>query len=99
MSVNGKVDSAHMRQVGLSYAELKIIGLLAQNGGEFLWKPEYAQNEAEQRAYIAKLEAKQLITRDQRDNRTYIRLTDQGRSVAAQLEAMMIAPKVEVVQG
>ena len=97
MSANGRVDSPHMRQVGLSFPEVKILTFVAQSAGEILWKPEYAKPES--RAFVDKLLQKQLVESISRDGRGYLRLTDQGRSVAAQLDAMMVAPKVEVASG
>lgn len=87
------LDLAHLRKVGLNAAEVKTIGFLAKNGGETPWYPVNVKPET--RAMIDKLIEKQLVELA-RHGRLYLRLTDQGRSVAAQLEAMDAAPKIEV---
>jgi len=92
------VDTGHLRQVGLTLPEVKTIEMLAGRG-EMLWKPEYAKPEA--RELIGVLVDKQLVAceREVPSGRVFLRLTDQGRAVAAQLEAMLVRPKVEVASG
>ncbi len=92
------VDAAHMRKVGLSVPEIKVLEMLATRG-EQMWKPEYAKQES--RDLVTVLIDKGLVSceQDTSNGRVYLRLTDQGRSVAAQLEAMAVKPKIEVVSG
>lgn len=89
------LDLAHLRNVGLSAPEVKTISFLAEKG-EMLWRPEYAKPES--RELIGVLVDKGLVSceRETLTDRVYLRLTDQGRTVAVQLDAMMVAPKMEL---
>lgn len=90
------IDRGHLRQVGLKLSEVKTLSFLAQNGGETRWHGHIVKPETQ--AMIDGLIGKQLVTLVTRfGGAVYLRLTDQGRTVAAQLEAMSVAPKVEVV--
>lgn len=89
------IDRSHMRQVGLSMPEVKTLTFLAQNGGEQRWYSEQVRPETT--AMIDVLITKNLVELVQRyGGAIYLRLTDQGRSVAGQLEAMTVAPKTIV---
>lgn len=89
------IDRGHLRQVGLSLPEVRTLSFLAANGGEQRWHGEAVRPET--RAMIDVLIAKNLVELIERFGRAiYLRLTEQGRSVAAQLEAMSVAPKVVV---
>lgn len=90
------IDRGHLRQVGLNIAEVKTLTFLAQNSGETRWYGHIVQPDTQ--AMIDGLINKQLVELVSRfGGAIYLRLTDQGRAVAAQLEAMNVAPKVEVV--
>jgi len=96
--MTASIDRGHLRQVGLSLAEVKTLGTLAENGGEVRWYGEKVRPETNQ--MIDVLVSKNLVQLDKRfGGAVYLRLTDQGRSVAAQLEAMNVKPKVVVDSG
>jgi hypothetical protein len=94
--VTADIDRGHLRQVGLSAFEVKTLSFLAQNGGEVRWHGHIVKPETQ--LMIDGLISKRLVELVGRfGGAIYLRFTDQGRSVAAQLEAMSVAPKVEVV--
>jgi DNA-binding MarR family transcriptional regulator len=89
------IDRGHMRHVGLTLPEVKTLGLLAEQGGDIRWYGERVKPETN--LMIDVLIGKglvELVTRF--GGAIHLRLTDQGRAVAAQLEAMNVAPKVVV---
>jgi DNA-binding MarR family transcriptional regulator len=93
--VTAAIDRGHLRQVGLTLPEVKTLSLLAQNGGEQRWYGEGVRPETQ--AMIDVLIGKNLVELVERYGKAiFLRLTDQGRSVATQLEAMNVAPKVIV---
>lgn len=88
------IDRAHMRQVRLHVMEVKTLSALAQMGGERnadtidpSWRP-----------WFISLMEKQLIEpcAPHEGATVFLRLTDQGRAVAGQLEAMTIKAPVVV---
>jgi hypothetical protein len=90
--VNSKLDLAHLRQVKLTRFDMQLLSLLMKTGGEYP-VPETA----EARALLNTTLAKNLVTIVERvGERPHVRLTDEGRVVLAQLEAMAVQPKVEV---
>jgi hypothetical protein len=91
--VNKKINTKHLRQVGLTVFETKLLGLLMKSGGEY---PMPSTPEARARLEITR--GKGLVEVVQRfGERQFVRLTDEGRVVCAQLEAMTVQPKLEVV--
>jgi len=108
------VDNRHLRHVALSAFDVQMIGLLARSGGEQPWYPErnaadkrelviQMMNSLAQRGLILIMKGAGLVIVTSvmtTDHGLFVlRLTDEGRAVATQLEAMQIAPKIEVVQG
>lgn len=90
--MNSNIDRLHLKRVGLAIPELRLLGLLMQTGGEYPM-PETPQG----RALVEVVRAKNLVTIVARfGERDHVRLTDEGRVVLAQLEAMAAQPKVEV---
>ena len=90
--MNSKIDRTHLKQVALTRFDIQLLSLLMRTGGEYPL-PETA----EARAGIAASRAKNLVTIIERvGERAHVRLTDEGRIVLAQLEAMAVQPKVEV---
>lgn len=90
--MNGKINTAHLRKVGLTAFDTQVLGLLMKCGGEYPMP--------QTKAAIAGLEVtrgKGLVEMVSRWGRTFVRLTDEGRAVCAQLEAMAVQPKMEVV--
>lgn len=92
------INTGHLRSVALSVAEVKTITLLTKNAGEVEWHGENASPAA--RAVIERMVQKRLIEHVNRGTALSpvpkIRLTDEGRAVAGQLEAMAVKPKIEV---
>ena len=90
--MNSKIDRTHLKQVALTRFDIQLLSLLMRTGGEYPL-PETA----EARAGIEAARAKNLVTIIERfGERAHVRLTDEGRIVLAQLEAMAAQPKVEV---
>ena len=90
--MNSKIDRTHLKQVALTQFDIQLLSLLMKTGGEYPM-PETA----EARAGIAAARSKNLVTIIERvGERARVRLTDEGRVVLAQLEAMAVQPKVEV---
>ncbi len=91
--MNSKIDRAHLRQVGLTRFDIQLLSLLSKSGGEYP-VPETI----EARALLETTRAKGLVEVVTRfGERAFVRLTDEGRTVIAQLETMAVQPKVEVV--
>jgi hypothetical protein len=91
--VNGKIDTVHLRQVKLTVFDIKLLGLLSKSGGEY---PMPETKEGQDGVETSRV--KGLVEIVQRPlERPRVRLTDQGRAVISQLEAMAVQPKVEVV--
>ena len=91
--MNRKISTAHLRRVGLTAFDTQVLGLLMQCGGEY---PMPQSPEAISRLKITCY--KGLVEVVERfGQRRFVRLTDEGRTVCAQLEAMSAQPKVEVV--
>jgi hypothetical protein len=92
------IDLEHLRHVRLTPMEVQTITLLARNGGEIAWHPKAIKNPETIRR-IDDLQLRDLVQIVKRfPEQLYLRLTDQGRAVAAQLETMSVQPKVEVNQ-
>jgi hypothetical protein len=91
--VNQKIDTQHLRQVALTRFDIQLLSLLMKTGGE------YAMPETEEaRALIKTTIAKNLVCVVHRPGENQrVRLTDEGRAVTSQLEAMAVQPKIEVV--
>lgn len=91
--MNSKINTAHLRSVGLTAFETQLLGLLMKCGGEY---PMPTTPEARSRLEVAR--RKGIVEMVERfGQRSFVRLTDEGRAVCAQLEAMAVQPKVEVV--
>ena len=87
-----KIDLKHLRQVALTQFDVRLLSLLAKSGGEYP-VPETV----EARALLETTRRKGLVEIVERfAARPHVRLTDEGRAVVAQLEAMAVQPKVEV---
>lgn len=93
--MNAKIDRAHLRQVGLTRFDIQLLSLLSKSGGEYP-VPETIEARALMQVTIDK-GLVEIITRF--GERSFIRLTDEGRTVLVQLEAMAVQPKVEVANG
>ena len=90
--MNGKINTAHLRQVALTGFDTQLLWLLMQSGGEYP-----APKTAEAQALLEMTRAKGLVEIVQRFGaRPFVRLTDEGRTVCSQLEAMAAQPKLEV---
>ena len=90
--MNSKIDRGHLKQVALTRFDIQLLSLLMRTGGEYPM-PETP----EARAGIAASSSKNLVTIIKRvGERDRVRLTDEGRIVLAQLEAMAVQPKVEI---
>ena len=90
--MNSKIDRAHLKQVALTRFDIQLLSLLMRTGGEYP-VPETV----EARALVETVRAKNLVAIVERvGERPHVRLTDEGRVVLAQLEAMAVQPKVEV---
>lgn len=89
--MNSKINRAHLRRVGLTAFDIQVLGLLMKRGGEYPM-PETP-------AALARLKVTQdkgLVEMVERfGQRPVVRLTDEGRTVCAQLEVMSVQPKVE----
>ena len=93
--MNGKIDPAHLRQVKLTKFDIQLLSLLMKSGGEY---PVPETEEA--RALLETTRVKGLVEIVERyAERPHIRLTDEGRLMLGQLEAMAVQPKLEVVNG
>ena len=90
--MNSKIDRVHLKQVGLTRFDIQLLSLLMKTGGE------YPMSETpEGQAGVAVACSKNLVTIIERvGERKRVRLTDEGRIVLAQLEAMAVQPKIEV---
>ena len=90
--MNSKIDRVHLKKVGLSQFDIQLLSLLMRTGGEYPM-PETPQA----RAGVEVARQKNLVTVVERvGERPRVRLTDEGRIVLGQLEAMAVQPKVEV---
>lgn len=90
--MSGKLDLSHLRQVKLTRFDIQLLSLLMKTGGEY---PVPETEEA--RALLQTTLGKNLVALVERvGERPHVRLTDEGRIVLAQLEAMAVQPKVEV---
>jgi hypothetical protein len=91
--VSSKIDTAHLRQVALTGFDIQLLGLLSKSGGEYP-VPETL----EARALLERTRDKELVEIVERfGSRPFVRLTDQGRAVVGQLEAMNSQPKATIV--
>jgi len=91
--VNRKINAAHLRRVGLTAFDTQVLGLLMKCGGEY---PMPQSPEALSRLKITCDKGLvEVVVRF--GQRKVVRLTDEGRTVCAQLEAMSVQPKLEVV--
>jgi len=90
--VNSKIDRTHLKQVALTRFDIQLLSLLMRTGGEYPMP-----DTVEARVGIEAARSKNLVTIIERPlERAQVRLTDEGRVVLAQLEAMAVQPKVEV---
>lgn len=90
--MNSRIDRLHLKRVGLGVPEIQLLSLLMRTGGEYPM-PETPEGQA----LVEVVRAKNLVQVIQRyGERQHVRLTDEGRIVLSQLEAMTIQPKVEV---
>ena len=90
--MNSKIDRTHLKQVALNRFDIQLLSLLMKTGGEYAM-PETAEG----RAGVEGSRVKNLVTVIERvGERQRVRLTDEGRIVLTQLEAMAVQPKVEV---
>ena len=90
--MNSKIDRTHLKQVALNMFDIQLLSLLSKSGGEY---PMPDTVEARARVELTRL--KNLVTVVKRvGERDRVRLTDEGRTVVTQLEAMAVQPKVEV---
>jgi hypothetical protein len=93
--VNSKIDTAHLRRVALTRFDIQLLGLLMKSGGEYPM-PETLEG----RALLETTRGKGLVEVVERyGERPLVRLTDEGRVVCSQLEAMAVQPKLEVASG
>lgn len=92
------IDLKHLREVALTAFEVKTVTLLAKSGGEFAWYPRVVKPLVAELVDVMQHKGlAEIIDRGNGLNeRFFLRLTDQGRNVASQLDAMSVAPKVEV---
>jgi hypothetical protein len=92
--MNGKIDTAHLRQVALTSFDIQLLGLLSKSGGEY---PVPETSVA--RALLERTRDKGIVEIVERfGSRAFVRLTDQGRVVVEQLEVMAVQPKIEISQ-
>lgn len=90
--MNSKIDRTHLKQVALTSFDIQLLSLLMRTGGEYPM-PETPEG----RAGVERSRTKNLVTIIERvGERPRVRLTDEGRVVLAQLEAMAVQPKIEV---
>ena len=90
--MNSKIDRGHLKQVALTMFDIQLLSLLSKSGGEYP-VPETV----DARARLELTRAKNLVQIVERfGERPHVRLTDEGRTVVAQLETMAVQPKVEV---
>lgn len=96
--MTASIDRGLLRHVGLCVTEVKTIDFVASRGGEVLWRESEVKPATIM--MINGLIGKGLLERQLRHDvgRVFLRLTDQGRSVAAQLEVMSAAPRIEVAR-
>ena len=91
--MRGKINTAHLRRVGLTAFDTKVLGLLMKSGGEYPMPETPAA-----RAGLKVMCDKGLVAVVEHfGQRSFVRLTDEGRTVCAQLEMMLVQPKLEVV--
>ena len=90
--MNSKIDRGHLKQVALNRFDIQLLSLLSKSGGEYPMP-----DTVEARAGVELTRLKNLVTVVERfGERPHVRLTDEGRTVVTQLEAMAVQPKVEV---
>ena len=90
--MNSKIDRTHLKQVALTRFDIQLLSLLMRTGGEYPMP-----DTAEGRAGVEAARSKNLVTVVERfGERSHVRLTDEGRIVLTQLEAMAVQPKIEV---
>ena len=90
--MNSKIDRTHLKQVALNMFDIQLLSLLSKSGGEYPMP-----DTVEARARVELTRQKNLVTVVKRvGERDRVRLTDEGRTVVTQLEAMAVQPKVEV---
>ena len=90
--MNSKIDRTHLKQVALNMFDIQLLSLLSKSGGEYP-----VPDTVEARARVELTRAKHLIEIVERfGERPHVRLTDEGRTVVTQLEAMAVQPKIEV---
>ena len=90
--MNSNIDRAHLKQVALTRFDIQLLSWLMKTGGEYAMP-----DTPEAKAGVAASAQKNLVTVIQRPGEhPRVRLTDEGRTVLAQLELMAVQPKVEV---
>jgi hypothetical protein len=97
------LDRQLLQHAGLTAFDVKMIGLIAQNGGELVYDAERAvdataaRNKGVTIANINSLADRGLISIVEiTPGRYRLKLTDFGRQAATQIETMSAAPKIEV---
>ena len=88
------VNLNHLRQVGLTAWEIQKLTQLAARGGEVPWYPR--NYDPLTLRCMDGMITKRLVTIVDRSGALAVRLTDEGRTVVTQLDAMAVKPKVEV---
>jgi helix-turn-helix protein len=91
------IDLGHLRHVALTAFEVKTLTLLASSGGEVKWYPHIVKPLTAQ--CMDQLIEKRLVMIVDRSGVDAVRLTEEGRKVVAQLDAMAVKPKIEVASG
>lgn len=90
--MNNKIDRVHLKQVALTQFDIQLLSLLMRTGGEYPM-PETIEG----RSGVECARRKNLVAVVSRvGERDHVRLTDEGRIVLSQLEAMAVQPKVQV---
>ena len=90
--MNSKIDRTHLKQVALTMFDIQLLSLLSKSGGEYPMP-----DTIEGRARVELSRSKNLVEIVTRfGERPHVRLTDEGRTVVTQLEAMAVQPKIEV---
>lgn len=93
--MSAKLDAGLLRQVGLTAFDINTIGVLVKSGGEAAWYPNNVKPFTRQMIDAMIKKGLVEITSGPTGGQ-YLRLTDLGRQAATQIEAMNVAPKVEV---
>lgn len=94
--MTASIDRGALRHAGLSGFDIKTIKGLVDRGGETAWYPHNKPGWLF--VAVESMIARDLVVVVERPLQgMFMRLTDFGRFMAEQLEAMDVAPKIEVV--